>query len=298
MGEVVVAGASGLIGSALVRSLQADGVSVVRLVRRPARSADEREWLTDASPLSPDVLAGADAVVALNGASIGRLPWTRRYRKTLRESRLRPTETLAGALRQLGDGAPPFLSGSAVGFYGSQPGVQLDESSRRGDTFLAQLCVEWEDAARHAGDSCRVVHLRTAPVVHREGVLKPLMRLTALGVGGPIGRGTQMWPWISVEDEVRAIRHLIDSDVAGAANLAGPTPASANDLGRAVAKSMHRPFWLRTPEWALKLALGSAFAESLLTSDANVVPAVLQASGFEFQHQTVQAATREALAAD
>jgi len=293
--RVVIAGASGLIGSALARSLRADGIDVVRLVRRPARQADEREWLTDAAPLSPDVLAGAAAVIGLNGASIGRLPWTPGYKKTLRESRLQPTNTLAAALKQLDADAPPFLSGSAVGFYGSQPGKQVTESSPRGNTFLAELCVEWEGAARAAGSQCRVVHVRTAPIVHPDGVLKPLMKLTALGVGGPIGRGTQIWPWISLDDEVRAIRHLIEADVEGPVNLNGPTAASANDLGRAVAEEMRRPFWLPAPEWALRLGLGRAPVESLLTSDANVQPDVLRAAGFAFTHSTVEEATRSAL---
>lgn len=298
MSTVVIAGASGLIGTALADSLRADGVDVVQLVRRPARRTDEREWLTDAAPLNPDVLAGASAVVGLNGASIGRLPWTPGYRKTLRESRLRPTETLAAALKQLGPDAPAFLSGSAVGYYGSQPGIRLDETSARGDTFLAELCVEWEAAARTAGASMRIVHLRTAPIVHPDGVLKPLMRLTALGVGGPIGRGTQIWPWISLNDEVRAIRHLIDADIEGPVNLSGPAAASANDLGRAVAHEMHRPFWLRAPEWALRLGLGRAPVESLLTSDADVAPDVLRDSGFTFAHATVGAATRAVLGRD
>lgn len=295
MSTVVIAGASGLIGTALADSLRADGVDVVRLVRRPARGPDEREWLTGAAPLNPDVLAGASAVVGVNGASIGRLPWTPGYRKTLRASRLRPTETLAAALKSLGSDAPPFLSGSAVGYYGSQPGVELDEAGSRGDTFLAELCVEWEAAARTAGASTRVVHLRTAPIVHPDGVLKPLMRLTALGVGGPIGRGTQIWPWISLDDEVRAIRHLMDADVEGPVNLSGPTAASANDLGRAVARAMHRPFWLRAPEWALRLGLGRAPVDSLLTSDAKVVPRVLRDAGFTFRDETVEAATAAVL---
>ena len=173
--------------------------------------------------------------------------------------------------------------------------MELDEAGSRGDTFLAELCVEWEAAARTAGGSTRVVHLRTAPIVHPDGVLKPLMRLTALGVGGPIGRGTQTWPWISLDDEVRAIRHLMDTDVEGPVNLSGPTAAAANDLGRAVAHEMRRPFWLPAPEWALRLALGAAPTESLLTSDARVIPRVLRDTGFTFREETVEAATAAAL---
>lgn len=295
--RVVVSGASGLIGSALVDSLRADGISVTRLVRRPAEKDDEVEWLTDASPLDPAVLAGAEAVVALGGATIGRFPWTAKYKNTLLWSRITPTRALARALRELGDAAPTFVSASAVGYYGSAPGAVLTEASPRGETFLADLCGEWESAALTAGDRTRVALLRTAPVVHPQGVLKPLMLLTRFGVSGPIGPGTQKWPWISLEDEVRAIRHIIDSDISGPVNLVGPTPASANDLGFALAVRMNRPFLLRAPVWAIRLVLGSDATEALLTTDANVLPSVLEASGFTFTHRAVEQAVDAAVPA-
>ena len=137
--------------------------------------------------------------------------------------------------------------------------------------------------------------LRTAPVVHPEAVLKPLILLTRFGLGGRIGRGTQVWPWISLDDEVRAIRHVIDHDLSGPVNLSGPTPATAEELGRAVARALHRPFWLPVPEFALRLVLGSDAADSLLTTDADVRPAALQASGFSFRHSTVAEAVDDAL---
>ena len=157
-----------------------------------------------------------------------------------------------------------------MGYYGSAPGALLTEVSPRGETFLADLCGEWESAALGAGDHARVALLRTAPIVHPQGVLKPLLLLTRFGVSGPIGRGTQKWPWISLEDEVRGIRHVIDSQIAGPVNLTGPTPASANDLGFALAVRMNRPFVLRAPVWALRLVLGADATEALLTTDAAV----------------------------
>src|SRR5690606_30966366 len=141
--RVVVSGASGLVGSALVASLRADGIEVTRLVRRPAQAPDEVEWLTDTRPLDPAVLAGADAVVNLNGASTGRFPWTAAYRSTLLWSRITPTRAIARALRALGREAPAFLSASAVGCYGSAPGAVIDEDAPRGESFLADLCGEW-----------------------------------------------------------------------------------------------------------------------------------------------------------
>ncbi|MDN3495575.1 TIGR01777 family oxidoreductase [Planococcus sp. APC 4015] len=295
--KVIVAGASGLIGEALIASLRSDGVEVVRLVRHTAQAPDEVEWLTDAVPLDPRVLEGADAVVGLNGATIGKFPWTRRYKSTLLWSRIMPTRALARAVRELGSDAPQFVSSSAVGWYGSAPGEVLTEQSPRGDSFLADLCGEWESAAYAAGDAARVATLRTAPIVHRDGVLKPLLLLTRLGVSGPIGRGSQVWPWISLEDEVRAIRHVIDERLTGPVNLTGPTRATANDLGFALAVRMNRPFLVRAPVWGMKLALGSDATEALLTVDAHIVPEVLTASGFEFRHKTVQDAVAAAVPA-
>lgn len=295
--RVVIAGASGLIGSALVDSLRGDGIEVTSLVRHAPNGAHEVQWLQDAAPLDPDVLAGADAVVCLNGASIGRFPWTPSYKSTLLWSRITPTRTLATAIRALGDDAPALINASATGYYGSQPGAVLTEESPRGEGFLVDICVDWEREARAAGDLARVALLRTAPVVHERGVLKPLLLLTKLGVSGPIGRGTQVWPWITLDDEVRAIRHVIDSDLDGPVNLTGPTRATANDLGFALARRMNRPYVLRAPVWGVKLALGADATEALLTSDADVRPAVLEKSGFTFRHRTVEDAVASAVPA-
>ena len=294
--HVVIAGASGLIGGALTWSLQADGAKVTRLVRRVSQSPDEVEWHPGAAPLDPAVIAGADAVVGLNGASIGRLPWTSSYRETLRESRLAPTRTLATAIRELGADAPAFLSASATGFYGDRPGETLTETSTPGDTFLAELCVEWERTALEAGPAARVALLRTAPLLHRDGVLKPLITLTKLGVSGPLGRGTQVWPWISLDDEVRAIRHLIEHPIFGPVNLTGPTPATASEIGRGLAAEMRRPFLVPAPAWALRLGLGRDATDSLLLPDANTMPSVLTASGVSFDHPTADRAIASALA--
>ncbi len=287
-GRVVVSGSSGLIGRALTAALRGEGIPVTRLVRRPAESPDEVEWDPARDRLDPRVLDGAAAVVNLNGASIGRFPWTRRYKHELLWSRIQPTQAIASAIRALGDDAPHFVSSSAVGYYPSLPGAALTEDSPRGDTFLSDLCGEWETAAERAGDRARVALLRTAPIVHPEGVLKPLLLLTRLGVSGPIGSGRQVWPWISLDDEVRAIRHVIDTRMTGPVNLAGPERATANDMGFALARRMNRPYLLRAPVWGVKLVLGSDATEALLTSDMNVVPERLTATGFTFRHATVE----------
>jgi uncharacterized protein (TIGR01777 family) len=288
--RVVVAGASGLIGSALVASLRADGVDVTTLVRRPATTVDEVTWL-DGAPLPPDVLDGADAVVGLNGASIGRFPWTARYKSTLLWSRLTPTRTLATAVRALGPAAPLFVSASAVGYYGAGPGTAT-EATPSGDGFLARLCRDWEAAAQ---TGTPVAMLRTAPIVHADGVLKPLLALTRAGVSGPIGRGTQVWPWISLDDEIAGIRRVIASRLTGPVNLVGPTRATANDLGFALAVRMNRPYLVRAPAWAMDLALGRDATRALLTTDLEVRPVALERAGFVFRHPTVEDAIAAAV---
>ncbi len=293
--HIVIAGASGLIGQGLVRAATARGDRVTTLVRRPARHSGEVEWDPAARRLAPRDIESADAVVLLNGASVGRMPWTKSYRETLLSSRLDSVRTMVGALRELGAKAPPLVSGSAVGYYGSAPGEVLSESARAGETFLAKLCVAWEGAAREAETVTRVALVRTAPVIHRHGVLRPMITLTSLGLGGPLGRGTQIWPWISLDDEVRAILHIIDERLSGPINLCGPTPATANEIGRSLARELHRPFWLPAPAWGLKLVLGKAATESLLTVDADVRPSVLESSGFTFTHSTAESAVRAAV---
>lgn len=295
-GTVILAGASGLIGTALQTSLRSDGYRVIELVRRPARGPDEIEWLReDDKTLDPSLISGALAVVGLNGASIGKFPWTQSYKQVLRSSRLEPTRVLADAVRALGENAPLFVSSSAVGFYGTQPGHPVDESADAGHGFLPELCVDWEAAAHSAGQDARVAIVRTSPVIHREGVLKPLVLLTKLGISGPIGGGHQHWPFISLEDEVRAIRHILDHQLTGTFNFAAPVPSTANGLGRSLAKGLRRPYLLPVPGFAVKLALGKDPAEALLTCDVVAVPKALTESGFEFKHPTIREAVAAAL---
>jgi uncharacterized protein (TIGR01777 family) len=278
LSRVVVAGSSGLIGGALVSALRETEVEVVRLVRRPPRSAEEVRWL-DAPVLDPAVLDGADAVVNLCGASVGRIPWTPRYRRELRASRLTPTGILAKAIAELDD-APLLVSASAAGIYGSAPGERLDESAPAGSGFLARLCTEWEEAARTAGD--RVALLRTAPLVHPAAVLRPLIPLTRLGLSGPLGPGTQTWSWISLDDAVGAIVHVLESGITGPVNLASPRSVRQRDFGRILARRLRRPFLLPAPSWALRAAFGRDFADAMLLADAEVAPDALQRTGYRF----------------
>ena len=283
--RVLISGASGLIGSELTRQLEAAGHTVLRLVRRPPRSRAEFRWDPATLTLDPAVLDGVDAVINLAGASIGRLPWTKTYRRQIMESRVQATRTLTDAMRRSATPPTVLLNASAVGIYGNRPGEELTEASAPGSDFLATVVTTWEAEARLAPESTRVVMLRTGLVLAKGGALKPLMPIVRLGLGGPLGRGSQMWPWVSLHDEAAAIVHLLTSELSGPVNLTGPTPATANDVIRAVAAALRRPFFVPVPEFVLTLALQDA-ARQLLLADQRVSSAKLEADGFRFTHRT------------
>jgi uncharacterized protein (TIGR01777 family) len=293
---VVVAGAGGLIGTRLVASFLADGVRVRRLVR-PGASGGARQdgvtsvpWDPDRGVLAPDALDDADVVVNLGGAGIGDRRWTRRYRATLRSSRLAGTGLLARELARRGPEAPALVQASAMGLYGDRGDEPLPETARRGDGFLADLVTDWEaatDPARDAG--VRVVLLRTSLVLTPDGgALGRLLPLLRLGLGGPLGDGHEFWSWITLHDHVRAIRHLATSGVHGPVNLATPDPVRNAELTRALARALHRPAVLRVPAPALRLALGG-FVGDILAS-ARLVPRVLEADGFRWEHPRLEEA--------
>lgn len=286
--RVLVAGASGLIGSELVRTLRDDGHEVRRLVRRRPSSPDEVNWAPSARTIDVQAVADVDAVVNLSGASIARIPWTRGYRRELVDSRISATRTLADAMNQVRTPPGVFLSGSAVGFYGDRPGERLTEESARGDGFLADLVEEWEAVSRLAPASTRVVHLRTGVVVARGGAMAPVRALTSVGLGTRFGTGGQHWPWISLHDEVAAIRHLLArSQLSGPVNLVGPTVATSDRITHAFARRMRRPYLLRAPEGVIRTALGDA-GQRLLLDSMKVAPARLAADGFRWRHERVE----------
>jgi len=294
MSRIVVSGASGMIGAPLVRALRAAGNDVTVLVRREPRAAGEFPWDPAAGELDPGVLEGADAVVNLSGASISRIPWTRDYQRELVASRIAPTRLLAETMAGMTRPPATFLSGSAVGFYGDRPRVRLDDDAPKGDGFLADLVLAWEQAAALAPAGTRVVNLRTAVVVATSGGMAPVRLLTQFFLGSRFGAGRQYWPWISLEDEVRAIIHLLTSSISGPVVLAGPTPATADDVTGAFARALGRPRWLPAPAWAIRLGLGEA-GQRLLLDDAQVVPIRLTADGFAWRHPTIDDAVRAAL---
>ncbi|MGN6325423.1 TIGR01777 family oxidoreductase [Pseudolysinimonas sp.] len=286
--RVLVAGASGLIGTELVRTLRADGHEVRRLVRRRPSGDHEVNWAPSARTIDVRAVADVDAVVNLSGASIARLPWTRGYRRELVESRVAATRTLADAMNQVRTPPRVFVSGSAVGFYGDRPGERLTEGSSRGEGFFPDLVEEWEATARLAPAATRVVQVRTGVVIARGGGMAPVRTLTGLGLGTRFGTGGQHWPWISLHDEVAAMVHLLTrSELAGPVNLVGPTFATSDRITHGFARRMHRPYLLRAPEGAIRALLGEA-GQSILLDSMKVVPERLAADGFAWRHERVE----------
>jgi uncharacterized protein (TIGR01777 family) len=287
--RVLVAGASGFIGTAVTSRLVEEGNEVLRLVRRRAHAEDEVSWSPASGIIDFTVMDRVDAVLNLSGASLTRLPWSRRYRDEIMESRVAATRTLADAMRKASSPPAAFLSGSAVGIYGDRPGELLTEHSVPGKGFLADVVGRWEAAAQLAPSETRTVLLRTGIIVGHGGAFKPVMRLTRTGASGRLSTGGQHWPWIALDDEVGAIVHLLGSSISGPVNLVGPTPSTADRIMAAVAERLHRPYAFQVPGPLLKLGLGAA-AEDLLLSSQKVRPQRLIDDGYRFLHPTVEAA--------
>jgi uncharacterized protein (TIGR01777 family) len=293
--RVLVAGASGMIGTALVSALTAEGHEVLRLVRREPAAPDERAWAPSARSIDLRLLDGADAVVNLSGASLNRLPWTAAHKRRILDSRLAATGTLADGMRQAADPPGVFVSGSAVGYYGDRPGQTLTEDSAKGTGFLSDVVESWETAARLAPDTTRVVTVRTGVVVGHGGAMTPLLPLAKLGLVGPIAGGRQHWPWVSLRDEAAAIVHLLTSGLRGPVNLVGPEPATAAEVLRALAAAVHRPYGLPLPRPVVSLGLGEAGRE-LLLADQRVLPQRLLDDGFVFRDASVRDAMTQLVA--
>ena len=284
--KVLISGASGLIGTELNLQLKAQGHQVVRLVRRVARSTEELSWNPGVSPLDPSALSDIDAVINLAGATTGKIPWTKRYEKELISSRLDSTKTLVDAINACATPPRVLISGSASGIYGDQGDTWLDETSPKGEGFLADLAYQWEEEAKRA--KTRVVLVRTTMVMSKKlGALGKLLPLIKLGIGGALGSGKQWWAWISLEDEARAIIHLIENETAsGAYNLTAPEPATCEQIIQELGRQLHRPTLLRVPAFAMRLLIGKA-ADELLLCSQKMKSHRLEKTGFVFKHPTL-----------
>jgi hypothetical protein len=299
--KIAVSGASGLIGGALLPALRADGHEVLVLVRRTPRTADEHRWDPQHRRIDPTLLRDADAVINLGGTPIRPRPFTAGYKERLLKSRVDATTTISEALATAAAAEPDrqrvLLSASAVGYYGDAGAKTVTEQDPPGTDFLAQLCTRWEAATAPAEDAgVRVVRMRTGLVLGRSALLMQVLgTVFKLGVGGRMGNGEQYWPWISLADEVGAMRHLLATDVTGPVNLTGPDPATNAEFTRELARQLHRPAAVPVPGLAIRLALGE-FGRNSVLAGQRAMPVRLEESGYRFTHPDLPSALRAALA--
>ncbi|MEX3648795.1 TIGR01777 family oxidoreductase [Mycolicibacterium porcinum] len=284
---IAIAGSSGLIGSALVSTLRAADRRVLRIVRRAPSNGDELFWNPDTGEFDAGALQGVDAVVNLCGVGVGDKRWSGAFKQSLRDSRIGPTEVLTGAVADAG--VPVLINASAVGYYGDTRDRVADESAPEGQGFLAGLCADWEAATAPAvAAGSRVVLLRTGLVMAPSGgMVNRLKPLFSLGLGARLGNGRQYIPWISLEDEVRAVLFAMSNEsLSGPVNLTGPAPVTNAEFTAALGRALNRPTPVMVPGFALRALLGEIADEGLLVGQ-RAIPAALERAGFDFHHKTV-----------
>jgi uncharacterized protein (TIGR01777 family) len=295
--KIVVTGSSGLIGSALVRTLRADGHDVRRLVRHEPQAADESQWDPSARQLDDSALDGIEAVVHLAGVGVADKRWSASHKRAILDSRVDGTTTIAEAVARNSDHVRVLLSASAVGWYGDRGDELLDEAGPAGTGFLADVVQQWEAATAAASDAgVRVITMRTGIVLSADGgALAKVLPLFKLGVGGKLGSGRQWTPWIAMSDELAAIRFLLTHDeVSGPVNLSAPEPVRNTDYTAAIGRALHRPTVAAVPRFALRIALADFADEGALVSQ-RVVPRKLLDAGFEFSYRDIDAALQAIL---
>ncbi len=287
--RIALSGSSGLIGSALARSLRDDGHEVLRLVRRPSDEPGSVRWDPEAGTIDAGALEGIDGLVHLAGEGIADKRWNDPQKRRILESRTKGTGLIARTLAGLARKPAVLVSASAIGVYGDRGDEVLTETSPPGQGFLADVVVAWEAATAPAAEAgIRVATARTGIVLSADGgaLAKQLLPFK-LGLGGRLGSGKQWWSWISIADEVGAIRWLLEHDVAGPVNLTAPGPVTNAEFAKALGRALHRPTLLPTPSLAPRLLLGRELADELLYVSQRVVPAVLTDRGFSFQHPDI-----------
>ena len=289
--KVLVSGSSGLIGTELLKQLEASGHQPIRLVRRAPRAENEVQWTPDDGSIPADLMDEVDAVVNLNGATTSRIPWTPGYVKKLISSRINSTRLLVDAINSAKKPPKVFVSGSAEGFYGNGGDKVLTEESPLGSGFMAELSNEWEEEAKRA--KVRTVLIRTTLAMSKNAIALKLIKLMIqLLFVKSLGNGGQWWAWITVEDHARAIVHLIENpDAEGPYNLTAPEPATCEQIFAALGKELRRPNLIRIPAWAMRLTAGAAADQILLTSHRMSAEKLL-ASGFQFNHPTLKQAAK------
>lgn len=296
--SIAVSGASGLVGTALVPFLTTAGHNVRRLVRgEPNRSEGHIGWDPAAGQLEKSDLEGIDAVIHLGGESIASGRWTEQKRKRIRDSRVKSTRMLAETLAQMEHPPKTLLCASATGYYGDRGDEPLNEGAAPGQSFLADVCQQWEDAAGPAREAgIRVANLRFGVVLSpRGGALRQMLPLFRLGLGGRLGSGNQYWSWIAIDDAIGAVDHtLANENLSGPVNMTAPRPVTNRQFTAVLAKVLRRPARLPAPSIALRLVMGP-MADELLLASARALPERLLGSGYEFKHKDLESALRHLL---
>jgi len=295
--KVLISGASGFVGSALVSFLEGVGHGVSRLVRRPTEGPDEVFWDPAEARLEPAALEGFDAVVHLAGENISAGRWTAARRQRILDSRVHGTRLLAERMALLEHPPAVWISASAIGFYGDRGDECLEEGSRGGKGFLAGVCRSWEQATAAAPAAVRVVHLRTGLVLARDGgALARMLIPFRLGVGGILGSGEQYMSWITLDDLVAVVAFILAEDeLSGPVNAVAPEPVTNHDFTAALGRALRRGTVLSAPAFALRLALG-AMADELLLASSRALPRCLLDAGYVFRSPDLVSALRRVLA--
>ncbi len=296
--RIAVTGSHGLIGTALVESLTADGHQVTSLVRGDPKGPHELRWSPSTGTIDAAGLEGHDAVVHLAGVGIGDHRWTDDHKRAVLDSRVQGTSLLATTLAGLDRPPKVLASASAVGYYGDTGSRAVTEADGPGTGFLADVVQQWEDAAAPAAEAgVRVARLRSGVVLtDKGGALDKQLLPFKMGLGGRVGTGEQYLSWISLDDEVAAIRHVLDTpSIEGPVNLTAPNPVTNAEFTKALGTVLGRPTVMPVPKLALNTMFGKEMVAEMLLAGQRVLPAVLQSSGFTFVDEEIEAALRRIL---
>lgn len=302
--NIVVAGGSGLLGSALITRLHSAGHLVTLLTRNPARVSNDIKSVVKAIPWDGEhpgawesSIDGADAVINLAGESIAGKRWNDARKKTLVDSRVHATRAIVNAIAKAAKKPSVLINASAVGYYGNVPEGNVVESTKPGTDFLATLCVSWEyEALRAEALGVRVVLIRTGLVLTKTGgALAPLLPPFKMFAGGPLGSGKQWWPWVHVDDEIGVIAFALDHpNVSGPVNVSAPNPVRMKEFARVLGNVLHRPSLIPTPGFALRLLLGE-LADALVLSGQRTVSDKIVSAGYAFKYESLEKALKDVL---
>lgn len=295
--KILITGASGLIGTALQKSFAEKGYELLLAGRGEPKAANEIQWDVETGFAEPERLEGLDAVIHLAGENISALRWTEEKKKAIRDSRVKGTHSVVEAIANLREKPKVFISASAVGYYGDRADEQLTETSRPGDTFLANVCKEWETESRRAEDSgVRTVLLRNGIVLSKNGgVLATMLMPFKLGVGGVVGSGQQWISWIAIEDLVGVVNYALENEhLRGAINATSPNPITNEEFTKTMGDVLYRPTFLPLPEFAVNFVFGE-MGDALLLDSTRVIPKRLEEAGFEFKFPDLKQALENAV---